>query len=203
MARGINLLHPEVQNLANKLVAECAKKGLKVKITETLRTKQEQNELYAQGRTKPGKIVTSVKYPNSYHNWGVAFDICRNDGKGAYNDNDNWFKKVGEVGKSLGLEWGGDWTKFKDKPHFQYNKFGNTTQLTNKFKEFENFKKTWIQGANYMKTERDYVFDGKTKKLQVISHENVNYIKVKDIADLLCLSVEYNPNTKTTTFKKK
>lgn len=139
MARGINLLHPTVQPYANKLVEECEKAGLKIKITDTLRTKAEQNALYAQGRTKPGNKVTNASYPKSNHNWGIAFDFCRDDGKGAFYDNDGFFTKVGQVGKRIGLEWGGDWTSFKDKPHFEYAGFGKWRDLQAKYGTPEKF----------------------------------------------------------------
>lgn len=133
MARGIELLHKTVQPYANRLVEECAKKGLKIKITDTLRTQAEQNALYAQGRSKPGSIVTNAKYPQSNHCWGIAFDFCRNDGRGAFDDSDGFFTKVGQVGKSIGLSWGGDWTSFKDKPHFEYTGFGLWRALQSKY----------------------------------------------------------------------
>jgi peptidoglycan L-alanyl-D-glutamate endopeptidase CwlK len=77
------------------------------------------------------------------HNWGVAFDICRADGKDPYDDSDGYFSKVGKVGKSLGLEWGGDW-KFKDKPHFQLPDWGSTTEkLRTRYGTYEKFVKTW------------------------------------------------------------
>lgn len=126
MARDITQLHPDVQKLAEKLVSECAAAGLIIKITDCLRGKSEQDALYAKGRTTSGSIVTNVKYPNSMHNWGIAFDFCRNDGKGAYKDDDGFFSKVGAIGKKLGLEWGGDWKSPVDKPHFQMKGWGST-----------------------------------------------------------------------------
>lgn len=74
MSRDITLLHPKVQAIIPKFLQECKKQGLIVKVTDTLRTKEEQDSLYAQGRTKLGKIVTWVSYPYSNHNWGMAFD---------------------------------------------------------------------------------------------------------------------------------
>lgn len=139
MARGIDKLHKGVQPYAARLVEECEKQGLKIKITDTLRTKAEQDSLYAQGRTKPGSIVTNARYPQSNHCWGIAFDFCRNDGKGAFDDNDGFFTKVGKVGKSIGLEWGGDWTSFKDKPHFEYGGFGKWRTLQGKYGTPEKF----------------------------------------------------------------
>ena len=144
MSRDITQLHPEAQRLALLLVEECKKQGLIIKITDCLRTKEEQDALYAQGRTAPGSIVTNVKYPNSRHNWGDAFDFCRNDGKGAYYDNDGFFAKVGAIGKSIGLEWGGDWTSFRDKPHFQLKGWGSTcSKLKARYGTPEKYWLTW------------------------------------------------------------
>ena len=91
--RDITLCHPRLQTLAAELTKECEKQGLKIKIGETLRTTAEQDALYAQGRTKPGTIVTNAKGSSysSYHQWGVAFDIYRADGHGAYYDKDGFF----------------------------------------------------------------------------------------------------------------
>ncbi len=122
--RGIEHLHPYMRNKAEQLVKKCSEKGLIIQITDTKRNKAEQDKLYAQGRTEVGNIVTNCKYPNSYHNWGLAFDFCRADGKGAYNDSDNFFRKVGAVGHELGLTWGGDFKSIVDKPHFETHKYG-------------------------------------------------------------------------------
>ena len=83
--RDITLCHPRLQALAAELIRKCADQGLQIKIGETLRTTAEQEALYAQGRSKPGKIVTNAKGSSysSYHQWGVAFDIYRADGPGA------------------------------------------------------------------------------------------------------------------------
>ena len=132
--------------ICNDFIAECAKQGLVVGISQTWRSKAEQDELYAQGRTKPGSIVTNCRYPYSPHNWGVAFDIYRNDGRGAYNDEDGWFKKCGQVGKKMGLFWGGDFRSFVDKPHFELAKYlpqNSCKTLIAKYGTPEKFKATW------------------------------------------------------------
>lgn len=144
MARDINQLHPQAKALALKLVSECAAHGLVVKITDCVRNKAEQDALYAQGRTTAGNKVTNAAYPNSMHNWGIAFDICRNDGKGAYFDGDGFFEKVATIGKQLGLEWGGDWTSPIDKPHFQLSGWGSTPKkLKATYGTPEAYRKTW------------------------------------------------------------
>ena len=203
MSRDIKLLHPEVQAIIPKFLEECKNQGLIVKVTDTLRTKEEQDKLYAQGRTEAGNIVTWVKYPYSNHNWGMAFDICRNDGKGAYNDNDGWFKKVGQVGKKFGLEWGGDWKGTPDKPHFELTKYGNTNTLVKKYGVFENFKKTWVKNEekSYMFVNRNYSYNNKIKSFNVINENGENYIKVRDLADLLNKNILYDNNTKITIFE--
>ena len=125
----------------------CEKQGLKIAISATTRTVKEQEQLYAKGRTDPSsKIVTNARgfTYSSMHQWGVAFDFYRNDGKGAYNTADNFFQKVGKIGKSIGLEWGGSWKSFKDMPHFQLPYWGTSTkQLKALYKNPADFKKTW------------------------------------------------------------
>ena len=145
--RDITLCHPRLQMLAAKLLEECSKQGLKIKIGDTLRTVEEQDELYSQGRTKPGNIVTNARGSSysSYHQWGTAFDFYRNDGKGAYYDNDGFFTRVGHIGVSIGLEWGGNWKSPVDKPHFQLPDWGSTTAGIKKlYATPEAFMKTWI-----------------------------------------------------------
>ena len=146
MGRDISLCHPELQQKAEKLVSACRGQGLLIGIGECYRTVSEQDALYAKGRTAPGSIVTNAKgiSYSSHHQWGTAFDIYRNDGKGAYNDSDGFFSKVGAIGVKIGLEWGGNWTSPVDKPHFQLPYWGSTTtMLKNLYGAPEEFKKTW------------------------------------------------------------
>lgn len=114
-------VHPTVAAKARQLISQAYKEGIPIIITQGFRSVEEQNELYAQGRTKPGKIVTNARGGYSYHNFGLAFDfaVLNPDGSVNWNVDAKW-KRVGQIGKSLGLEWGGDWTSFKDYPHFQY-----------------------------------------------------------------------------------
>lgn len=144
--RDITLCHPRLQVLAGQLTEECNRQGLKIKTGETLRTVAEQDALYAQGRTQPGPIVTNApgRSYSSYHQWGTAFDIYRNDGSGAYNEAGGFFEKVGAIGTGLGLEWGGNWKTIVDKPHFQLPDWGSTTAGIKKlYRNPEEFMKTW------------------------------------------------------------
>ena len=146
MGRDISLCHPELQQKAEKIVSACRGQGLLIGIGECYRSIAEQDALYAKGRTAPGSIVTNAKGSSysSHHQWGTAFDIYRNDGTGAYNNNDGFFDLVGTIGVKIGLEWGGNWKSPVDKPHFQLPYWGSTTiTLKNLYGTPEEFKKTW------------------------------------------------------------
>ena len=116
--RDIGYLHPEVQKLCKKLLQKCAEEGLNVGVFETYRCNERQQYLYEQGNT-------TIKTTGA-HGFCVAFDIVVKDSKGNWTwdtsnkEVKNTYYRVGEIGKSLGLEWGGSWTSFVDLPHFQY-----------------------------------------------------------------------------------
>ena len=98
----------------------CSSKGVELLIYCTLRSNQEQNELYAHGRTVSGTIITNAKAGQSFHNWRVAFDFVPVvNGKAMWNDN-ALFIKCGEIAEGVGLEWAGRWKKFNEMPHCQY-----------------------------------------------------------------------------------
>lgn len=152
--RNVNQLHPELQKKAAKLKALCAQNGITIGIGECVRTVAEQDALYAKGRTRSGAIVTNCKGSSysSMHQWGVAFDfylVMDVDGDGktsddAFNDATGLFEKVGKIGQSIGLEWGGSWKSFKDKPHFQLPDWGSTaTKLKKQYGTPEKFIATW------------------------------------------------------------
>ena len=114
----IATLLPEVQPYARALVTKAAADGITIKVISGLRTYDEQNDLYAQGRTKPGRIVTNARGGFSNHNFGIAFDVGVFEG-GQYLDESPKYNAVGVVGMDLGLEWGGNWKTIQDEPHFQ------------------------------------------------------------------------------------
>ena len=113
----VNNLVPKLKTLMNKFLVECKKQGIDLIVTQGFRSTLEQNALYAQGRTMPGKIVTNAKGGQSAHNFGKAFDICFLVNKKASYVGD-WVK-VGAIGELCGLTWGGRWKSFPDKPHFE------------------------------------------------------------------------------------
>jgi peptidoglycan L-alanyl-D-glutamate endopeptidase CwlK len=116
--KAIATLLPEVQPYARALVARAAQHGITIKIISGLRTYEEQNDLFAQGRTRPGRIVTNARGGFSNHNFGIAFDIGVFEGN-RYLDDSPKYKAVGVLGMDMGLEWGGNWKTIVDQPHFQ------------------------------------------------------------------------------------
>jgi peptidoglycan L-alanyl-D-glutamate endopeptidase CwlK len=111
-------LLPEVQPYARALVTRATQHGITIKVISGLRTYEEQNDLFAQGRTRPGRIVTNARAGFSNHNFGIAFDIGVFEGS-KYLDDSPKYKAVGVLGMDLGLEWGGNWKTIVDQPHFQ------------------------------------------------------------------------------------
>lgn len=152
--RDIKALHPDLQKKIVELKNLCKENGITIGIAECLRTKAEQDALYAKGRTKPGAKVTNAPGSSysSMHQWGVAFDIYLDmdiDGDGktaddAYNNAKGTFNKIGKIGQSIGLEWGGSWTSIKDLPHFQLKNWGSTpSKLKATYGTPEKFMATW------------------------------------------------------------
>lgn len=127
----IQQLHPRIQAAAACAIHDANNRltgRAKVQITFAYRSIEEQNHLYAQGRTAPGQIVTNAKGGQSYHNFRVAFDVALLiDGKTLSWDTakdwdgdkqSDWMEVVSAC-KANGFAWGGDWRTFKDMPHFE------------------------------------------------------------------------------------
>lgn len=145
MSCDITKLHPVLQGKLVALYALCKENNLKLGIQECLRTAEEQDFLYAQGRSKPGAIVTYAQ-GNEYksqHQWGIAFDFYKNVKGHAYDDL-SFFIQVGALAKSIGLGWGGDWVQLKDSCHLYLTDWGDDVSLLlAQYHTPEQFRKTW------------------------------------------------------------
>lgn len=126
-SRKLSDLAPDVRILAERFLDACDDNGIEVLVTCTYRSGIEQAELYAQGRTAKGKIVTNAKPGESLHNLLLngqpgarAFDVVPMvNGKPIWDAEHPHWQRLGEIGRALGLEWAGDWKRFKEFPHFQ------------------------------------------------------------------------------------
>jgi peptidoglycan L-alanyl-D-glutamate endopeptidase CwlK len=116
--KNIQTLVPKAQEKARAFLQAVRAAGINAKIIDGSRTFAEQDALFAQGRTKPGKIVTNARGGFSNHNFGVAWDIGIFEGT-KFLDDSVLYDKAGKIGMSLGLEWGGRFRSIIDKPHFQ------------------------------------------------------------------------------------
>jgi LAS superfamily LD-carboxypeptidase LdcB len=123
----ISTLKPEAQKPIADFIARAIKwgneRGVKIVVTEGYRSPERQNELYAQGRTKPGPIVTNAKAGQSRHQSARAVDVAiiKNGKVLEGKEYDKMMKELGKMGVAMGLEWGGNFKSIYDPDHFQYN----------------------------------------------------------------------------------
>lgn len=136
-------LHPKIRQRVTDLVNDLNEQGIKYRIYSGFRSFDEQAELYGKGRTatelvlsgvdakyaQPNeKKVTNAKPGSSYHNYGLAFDgVEIKDGSAFWNSANE--QKIAVSGAKYGFYWGGLFTTFKDRPHFEDKQFGTWQQL--------------------------------------------------------------------------
>ncbi|MFO1152417.1 MAG: M15 family metallopeptidase [Rhodospirillales bacterium] len=119
-SRRLEDLNPIVEKMARALLVAAEHEGIQLLVTSTLRTYEEQAEIYAQGRTRPGKRVTNARPGYSWHNFGLAFDVVPLvGGKPVWNS--SCWSRIGVLGRGIGLIWGGDFCALKDLAHFEYH----------------------------------------------------------------------------------
>lgn len=125
-------VHPLLADKVRKMALILEQEGIVIRVTQALRTWAEQQALYEQGRSRAGKIVTNCPGGHSYHNFGLAVDCVPSIGGVDQSFQPDWnathpsWKRMSDVGRSLGLDSGATWRTFPDMPHFQ---------LTGKFPE--------------------------------------------------------------------
>nr|WP_233167447.1 M15 family metallopeptidase [Paenibacillus roseus] len=171
-------LLPVVRAATERLIDRSYAAGVPILITQGLRTIAEQDALYAQGRTAPGKIVTNARGGYSNHNFGVAIDfaIWQPDGRDvSWEVNKDWLTVVG-IAKQLGFSWGGDWTSFKDFPHFEMT-FGLSTaqyragQRPTQAQVDQAMKKITEGDEEAMTAEEKKVFEALQKKVEALEKQ--------------------------------
>lgn len=124
-SRHLEDLARPVMQAAQGLLDDCRSAGIDLLIYCTMRTNAEQAELYAIGRSKPGKVVTAAKPGQSKHNPDIdgkawAFDAVPMLGGKPQWDNSALLLKVGQLGEARGLMWAGRWGgALRERVHFQ------------------------------------------------------------------------------------
>jgi peptidoglycan L-alanyl-D-glutamate endopeptidase CwlK len=121
----IMTLQPNAQRKAREFLIAAQGLPFSYKILSGTRTYSEQDELFAKGRTAPGPRVTNAKGGASNHNFGIAWDVGVFDGgrylTGATAQENQAYIGLGNhiLANVIGLEWGGNWQGFVDRPHYQ------------------------------------------------------------------------------------
>ena len=144
--RDINALTPTAQKACRLFLEKCKEAGLDIFITETYRSQTRQNELWEQGRTKPGQIVTWTL--NSRHTSRRAWDIAVN-GNNLYDM--SVIRKAGEIGKQLGITWGGMWSP-PDYSHFEVTENWQAPEEEEEMtqEQFNKMMDTYLAARNIM-----------------------------------------------------
>jgi len=120
-SRSLDDLLPLVRQRVEAFIKAAKDSDIDLLVTSTYRDDESQNALYAQGRTTAGKIVTNAKAGESFHNYRCAVDVVPIiNGKPVWDTSYQVWQTIGRLGKEAGLEWAGDWKRFKEYPHFQY-----------------------------------------------------------------------------------
>jgi peptidoglycan L-alanyl-D-glutamate endopeptidase CwlK len=91
---------------------------------------ERQKELWDQGRTQPGPIVTYSQPGLSLHHYGCAVDSCfvgSDPFLAKLKDGQMFWDEFGRIAQGYGLVWGGAWSKGVDRPHCQFT-YGHTVQ---------------------------------------------------------------------------
>lgn len=156
--RDLAELKPVAEKACRLLFQECAKAGIdNIFITETYRSQERQQYLYAQGRTRPGPVVTWTL--NSNHKSRLAWDIAVGPPHSLYDT--SILNRVGAIARRLGITWGGDWSKNIDRPHFE-------------------IKATWTPPKGYNLEGRVIVPSNSKLKVQLIVKDNTK--EARDVA---------------------
>ncbi|WP_150273217.1 M15 family metallopeptidase [Paenibacillus tepidiphilus] len=208
-------LHPTVLTATELLIERCYAEGVPILITQGLRTVAEQNALYAQGRTKPGAIVTNARGGYSYHNYGLAVDFAlllpggssaswdmKRDGDG---DGTSDWQEVARQAKELGFEWGGDWSSFKDYPHLQMS-FGLTiSELRGGAKPVGaavEAVQRLLQKKEATALNKDISATVNVNGVRIADgfiDKGVTYVPVRAVAEALGMTVGYDQTSRTVT----
>lgn len=120
-------VHPRLWELVRQW---CAKLDFDILITSGVRTNQQQADIYAQGRTKPGKVVTraptAALTPHGRRffegvAYGCAIDAYPVDGDAPDYTNLEKYQAMADVADGLGgIAWGGRFKGLPDYGHFEY-----------------------------------------------------------------------------------
>lgn len=110
--RDLTKLAPRFGLAVLNAMNECWRNGFDPIIHEGQRSDDLQRHYYARGVSKARSSL------QSWHGYGLAVDVISK--RHAWGAPVDWWEGVAAIFKRHGLDWGGDWKRFVDKPHFQW-----------------------------------------------------------------------------------
>lgn len=114
-SRNLDDLLPSIALAARGLIAEAETRfDIELRVTSTYRDFEEQARL---AEMRPP--VTKAGPGMSWHNWRRAFDVVPVRAGVCLWDDASLWTEIGALAPKYGLEWGGDFAHFADRPHFQ------------------------------------------------------------------------------------
>jgi hypothetical protein len=124
------LLHSVLADRVRELFAKLAAEGHVFIVTQGLRSCEEQDALYAKGRTAPGAIVTKAQGGHSQHNFGLAVDVAPEEGNVIdWNLAHPAWRRMLALAPSCKLAEGSAWRTFPDNPHLYPEELPATCEL--------------------------------------------------------------------------
>lgn len=129
----MDLLHPDFRIIVDRFISLCVQARIAIVIVETWRSKESHEEDIRNGRSwiatskHQHTIVKKLNDKILEIPASLAIDICpydeyrlHGDDKLEWDSNDPIWQRLGQIGKALGLKWGGDWF-VKDMGHFEWS----------------------------------------------------------------------------------
>ena len=127
--RSLSHLFPEFGNKIALILIELCEwcdvhlPGYQAWVAETFRSTERQVQLYAQGRTALGQVVTQKNGTTnkSNHQTALACDIAFHNHKGpTWDVPQAAWDYLQHLAHKYGLTSGSDWETFKDRPHVEW-----------------------------------------------------------------------------------
>ncbi len=119
MSQDLDDLSPEFCSMVKIFLAELKTRNIGFMIEVTHRSKLEQARLYSMGRIQEAEHSYTRNRPGeSFHNYGMAIDIYPVVNGHPKRNHPDLQKTMGEIGKKIGLVWGGDFNP-PEPQHYQ------------------------------------------------------------------------------------
>lgn len=209
-SRDINELHPCVARGCRELIRRAAELRLApVGINQTYRDAEHQDWLFSQGRTRPGAIVTNARGGHSIHQYRLAFDFHRNISGKAFADRTveerAFWETVGRTWVEMGGVWGGNFTRFIDRPHCEYTGGLTLSDLRAGQTLPRNAKMPWEEEAKKLRKKNEPEANAHLR-LNGVFIENAAFLHndramgpIRLIGEALGATVDWDETTRTVT----